>query len=86
MSPWIFFLANQDGKWSQVLHTIRETPPNTKGLCALSPSSDNCYLAYPGSDNFGEVQIFDALNLVGSSLLFNSNLLVVAAHNGSTRT
>lgn len=47
----------------KVLHTIRETPPNPKGLCALSPSSDNCYLAYPGSDKIGEVQIFDALNL-----------------------
>ncbi|XP_077526638.1 autophagy-related 18a isoform X3 [Haemaphysalis longicornis] len=53
----------KDSTLMQVLHTIRETPPNPKGLCALSPSSDNCYLAYPGSDKIGEVQIFDALNL-----------------------
>ncbi|CAB4007778.1 WD repeat domain phosphoinositide-interacting 2-like [Paramuricea clavata] len=47
----------------KVLHTIRDTPPNTLGLCALSPNSDNCFLAYPGSNQIGEVQIFDAVNL-----------------------
>uniref|UniRef100_A0A671WUG0 WD repeat domain, phosphoinositide interacting 2 n=1 Tax=Sparus aurata TaxID=8175 RepID=A0A671WUG0_SPAAU len=40
----------------KVLHTIRETPPNPSGLCALSISNDNCYLAYPGSATIGEVQ------------------------------
>ncbi|EDO38563.1 predicted protein, partial [Nematostella vectensis] len=47
----------------KVLHTIRDTPPNPSGLCALSVNSDNCYLAYPGSNQIGEVQIFDAVNL-----------------------
>ncbi|XP_014661792.1 PREDICTED: WD repeat domain phosphoinositide-interacting protein 2-like isoform X2 [Priapulus caudatus] len=47
----------------KVLHTIRDTPPNPSGLCALSINSDNSYLAYPGSSTIGEVQIFDALNL-----------------------
>lgn len=47
----------------KVLHTIRETPPNPKGLCALSINSDNCFLAYPGSNTTGEVQLFDAFNL-----------------------
>lgn len=56
----------------KVLHTIRDTPPNPKGLCALSSTRDNCYLAYPGSSSVGEVQIFDALNLVSSFVLFNS--------------
>ena len=28
----------------KVLHTIRETPPNKNGLCALSIDSDQCYL------------------------------------------
>jgi len=28
----------------KVLHTIRETPPNKNGLCALSTDSDHCYL------------------------------------------
>ena len=47
----------------KVLHTIRDTPPNPQGLCALSISNENCYLAYPGSNRIGEVQIFDAVNL-----------------------
>lgn len=53
----------------KVLHTIRDTPPNPQGLCALSPNNDHCYLAYPGSSTIGEVQIFDAYNLVKSSFL-----------------
>lgn len=48
----------------KVLHTIRDTPPNPTGLCCLSTNSDMCYLAYPGSSTTGEVQIFDAINLV----------------------
>jgi hypothetical protein len=28
----------------KVLHTIRETPPNKNGMCALSTDSDHCYL------------------------------------------
>ncbi|XP_050392017.1 WD repeat domain phosphoinositide-interacting protein 2 [Patella vulgata] len=47
----------------KVLHTIRDTPPNPNGLCALAISNDNCYLAYPGSNQIGEVQIFDTINL-----------------------
>ncbi|KAK7208530.1 WD40-repeat-containing domain protein [Myxozyma melibiosi] len=30
----------------KLLHTI-ETSPNPNAICALSPSSDNCYIAYP---------------------------------------
>lgn len=52
----------------RVLHTIRDTPPNLTGLCTLSPNSDNCYLAYPGSNTIGEVQIFDAIHLVRISI------------------
>lgn len=48
----------------KVLHTIRDTPPNPSGLCTLSINSRNCFLAYPGSNTIGEVQIFDAINLV----------------------
>lgn len=53
----------------KVLHTIRETPPNKGGLCALSADSDNCYLAYPGHSSVGELQIFDALNLASISMI-----------------
>ena len=48
----------------RVLHTIREVATNNDGLCALSPSNDNPYLAYPGSAITGEIQIFDTNNLV----------------------
>ena len=47
----------------KVVHTIRDTPPNPTGLCALASNSDHCFLAYPGSAQRGEVQIFDAVNL-----------------------
>ncbi|KAJ8948650.1 hypothetical protein NQ318_022718 [Aromia moschata] len=53
----------------KVLHTIRDTPPNPLGLCALSINSDNCYLAYPGSSTIGEVQIFDAVNLHAKTMI-----------------
>lgn len=52
-----------------MLHTIRDTPPNPTGLVTLSVSTENCFLAYPGSNTIGEVQIFDANNLVSFSVL-----------------
>ncbi|CAH2101053.1 unnamed protein product [Euphydryas editha] len=63
----------------KILHTIRDTPPNPRGLSALSPSFENCYVAYLGSSAAGEVQIFDAAHLVFKKitkvdhLSFNSN-------------
>ncbi|XP_037804047.1 WD repeat domain phosphoinositide-interacting protein 2-like, partial [Penaeus monodon] len=65
----------------KVLHTIRDTPPNPMGLCALSISNDNCYLAYPGSNSIGQVQIFDAQNLVTSKkvILLKDSLLLPLA-------
>lgn len=47
----------------KVIHTIKETPPNAKGLIALSTNSDKNYLAYPGHSTIGELQIFDTVNL-----------------------
>jgi len=47
----------------KVIHTIKETPPNIKGLIALSTNSDKNYLAYPGHSTIGELQIFDTVNL-----------------------
>ena len=52
----------------KILHTIRDTPPNPSGLVTLSVAADNCFLAYPGSNTIGEVQIFDASNLVSLKL------------------
>ena len=45
---------------------IVHTEPNKKGLCALSPNSDNfdhCYMAYPQGTSTGEVVFYNALNL-----------------------
>lgn len=53
----------------KVVHTIRDTPPNPTGLCALASDSDHCYLAYPGSASVGEVQIFDAVNLHAKTMI-----------------
>uniref|UniRef100_A0A8P0SUB8 WD repeat domain, phosphoinositide interacting 2 n=1 Tax=Canis lupus familiaris TaxID=9615 RepID=A0A8P0SUB8_CANLF len=53
----------------KVLHTIRETPPNPAGLCALSIHNDNGYLAYPGSATIGEVQVFDTMNLRAANMI-----------------
>jgi len=53
----------------KIMHTIKETPPNPKGLCALSVNSDKCYLAYPGSSTTGEVQLFDAFNLQAKGMI-----------------
>ncbi|XP_060522282.1 WD repeat domain phosphoinositide-interacting protein 2 isoform X2 [Cylas formicarius] len=53
----------------KVLHTIRDTPPNPTGLCALSTNSENCFLAYPGSATVGEVQIFDAMHLSAKTMI-----------------
>jgi autophagy-related protein 18 len=53
----------------KVVHTIRDTPMNSNGLCALAADSDNCYLAYPGSATSGELQIFDAVNLNAKTMI-----------------
>mmetsp|Transcript_19788 Transcript_19788/g.27622 ORF Transcript_19788/g.27622 Transcript_19788/m.27622 type:complete len:396 (+) Transcript_19788:84-1271(+) len=52
----------------KILHTI-DTLPNPKGICALSPSESNCYLAYPGSTDKGDIIIFDALTLQTVSII-----------------
>lgn len=66
----------------KVLHTIRDTPPNPHGLCALSVNNDNCYLAYPGSSQIGEVQIFDCVNLRAVTMIpAHDNPLAAIAFN-----
>ncbi|XP_014215568.1 WD repeat domain phosphoinositide-interacting protein 2 isoform X2 [Copidosoma floridanum] len=63
----------------QIAHLIRDTPPNPKGVFALS-TSEPCYLAYPGSSTIGEVQIFDAENLQAKTMIpaHNSPLVALA--------
>ncbi|KAJ8923019.1 hypothetical protein NQ315_001567 [Exocentrus adspersus] len=71
----------------KVLHTIRDTPPNPLGLCALSIDKDNCLLAYPGSSTIGEVQIFDAVHLHAKTMIHahDSPLAAVAFSPTGTR-
>uniref|UniRef100_A0A8D8TZG5 WD repeat domain phosphoinositide-interacting protein 2 n=1 Tax=Cacopsylla melanoneura TaxID=428564 RepID=A0A8D8TZG5_9HEMI len=71
----------------KVLHTIRDTPPNPNGLCALCVNSDNCYLAYPGSNSIGEVQIFDADNLHAKTMIpaHDSPLAALAFNSSGSR-
>ncbi|XP_076450576.1 WD repeat domain phosphoinositide-interacting protein 2-like isoform X1 [Babylonia areolata] len=49
----------------KVLHNIRDTPINPTGLIALSICDENSFLAFPNSNQTGEVQIFDTINLRG---------------------
>ena len=57
-----------------VVHVIKETPINKNGLIALSyEGTNNYFLAYPGSQNSGEVVIFDVMNY--------TNKIVIAAHD-----
>ncbi|KAI9351399.1 WD40-repeat-containing domain protein [Obelidium mucronatum] len=57
---YIYDIANM-----KLVHTI-DTAPNPHALCALSPSSENCFLAYPPSTSgasSGDLLIFDVVNL-----------------------
>ncbi|CAE1273567.1 WIPI1_2 [Acanthosepion pharaonis] len=66
----------------KVLHTIRDTPPNPQGLCVFSSSNDNCFLAYPGSNQIGEVQIFDTMTLRALTMIpAHDNPLAALAFN-----
>ena len=58
----------------KVVHTIRDTPSNPRGLCCLSICDDKSFMGYPGSCISGEVQIFDVVSLRAVS--------TINAHNG----
>lgn len=54
----------------RLLHSIKNLPENPSGLCSLSL---NCHLAYPMSNEVGNIQIFDAGSM--------KERLVVEAHS-----
>jgi len=56
-----------------VVHVIKDTPINKNGLIALSYEGTQNFLAYPGSQNSGEIVIFDVMNY--------TNKIVIAAHD-----
>ncbi|CAG8433297.1 13045_t:CDS:2 [Ambispora gerdemannii] len=74
LEPTIFVYDISNMK---LLHTI-ETSPNPRAICALSPTNDNCYIAYPSptpsptspfsnstqnAAPSGDVYVFDAVQL-----------------------
>ncbi|XP_053202473.1 WD repeat domain phosphoinositide-interacting protein 2-like isoform X2 [Panonychus citri] len=59
----IYIHTGLNGEFMADLHRIKQTPCNSKGLCALSPNDENCLLAYPGGPNTGELIIYDCMNL-----------------------
>lgn len=44
----------------ELLCIVGEQSRNPNGICALSPSSENCWLAYPANEKSGDVVLFDA--------------------------
>ncbi|KAJ3078312.1 autophagy protein [Rhizoclosmatium sp. JEL0117] len=63
---YLYDIANM-----KLVHTI-DTAPNPNALCALSPSSENCFLAYPPSTtgaSAGDLLVFDALNLQAVNII-----------------
>ncbi|KAJ3333209.1 autophagy protein [Blyttiomyces sp. JEL0837] len=54
----------------KLLHTL-DTSPNPNALCVLSPSSENCFLAYPPntSGSSGDLLLFDAISLAGVTII-----------------
>lgn len=51
----------------KILHSIDIV--SKSAIIALSPSSDNCYLAYPATASNGEIMIFDCLSLQSVHLI-----------------
>ncbi|KAG0301352.1 autophagy protein [Dissophora globulifera] len=75
----------------KLLHTI-ETSPNPNAICALSPSADNCYLAYPSptpspTSPFSSNGRDESHGPSGDVLIFNALTLqvvnIVQAHKTS---
>lgn len=67
---------------------IIETPPNPKGLAALTPSSEPCLLALPASNTAGVLRVYDLLvdggHVVCEIQAHKSPLAALAwSHNGA---
>jgi autophagy-related protein 18 len=69
----------------KLLHTI-DTPPNPTGIAALSSNKENCYLAYPASEDKGEVYVYDAMNFQPKALFRAHNTPIRAVTFNQTGT
>ncbi|XP_055746168.1 WD repeat domain phosphoinositide-interacting protein 1-like isoform X2 [Salvelinus fontinalis] len=72
----------------KLLKTLLNIPHNPSGLCALSVSHGNSYLAYPGSQTIGEIMVYDASNLVrpdiqtsSATAAIQSTVTMIPAHD-----
>ena len=52
------------------------------GVCALSVDNDKNYIAYPSSSQNGEVQVFDAINLVCCVCVCVNDFSLILVFNG----
>lgn len=59
---------------------VLETPVNQKGVVAVSPSSESCLLALPGSTTSGKILLYDML-IEGGDVLSE-----ISAHNSPVET
>ena len=65
MTPNLPIVCALSMLWPHVQFTyISQFSFSVAGVCALSIDSEKNYIAYPSSSQTGEVQIFDAMNLV----------------------
>lgn len=64
----------------RLLHSIKNLPENPIGLCSLSL---NCHLAYPISNEVGNIQVFDAGSMK-ARLIIEAHSSKVAAMNFSS--
>lgn len=64
----------------RLLHSIKNLPENSTGLCSLSL---NCHLAYPLSNEVGNIQIFDAGSMK-ARLIIEAHSSKIAAMNFSS--
>lgn len=67
---------------------IIETPPNPRGLAALTPSPDTCLLALPASNTSGLLRVYDLLvdggHVVCEIQAHKTPLVALAwSHNGA---
>lgn len=55
------------------LHTIQDCPSNKNGISAICGDNEHSYMAYPGSNLMGTVNVFDTVYL--------KSVLAIQAHN-----
>ena len=61
-----------------LLHNIKDTPSNPKGISCLSTTEHHPLLAYPGSTANGQVHVFDCARLSACAAIQAHRTPVVA--------